>query len=272
MKKTVFAAVMALGMSMSAQADLQTVGGVTWDPELGVDFESHGNIVEDQLDFGADGLWDGLSGNNDDVLTTLTGFGIITSVNNELDAANFCSGCELTFEFGGFEVAAIAGGGFGTGAAIAFTGGWVNFYVDYDNDFDFDNSATANDGTLWLALEAHEVFNAALGFDISLLANLTAFGPTVVDTGAGGGLLDVVLGAGGSAEELFDTNGETAGADLTFASSFGARNEVTAQGFELGGTADFFGTSTSVPEPSSLALLALGLLGFGFTARNKKAK
>jgi hypothetical protein len=124
--------------------------------------------------------------------------------------------------------------------------------------------ATAGDGALWLSMAGHEIGG------VSLTAELDSFGAGA-DLGDGKGFLDVT---GGLAAANFDTNTQEDGADWTFGSSFEPLpgGGETPDGFELFGSADFAGTSISVPEPSSLALLGLGMLGLGFGARRKTKK
>ncbi|MEC8429022.1 MAG: PEP-CTERM sorting domain-containing protein, partial [Pseudomonadota bacterium] len=243
----------ALALSAGAvQAAPVHVGGVIWDPDSGFDFTSNGQLIEEQLN-----LVPGPDFNN-----VLSGFGVITGMNNTF-VSTFCPGCELTYEFGGYVVDSVIPG-VGAEAELTFTGGWINFYVDHTPDYDANSAATAGsqggENALWLALEGHDI-----GGGVTLEAELDSFGAGF-DAGDGEGLLDVV---GGLAEENFDTDSQTDGADFVFSSSFQPLPQgATPEGYELFGTADLRGES--IPVPATALLLGLGLLGMGAVRKRSK--
>lgn len=251
-------AILASGITFSAHA--VNVGGIEWDPSSMFDFTSGSQLVEDLLDPGLDGAFN----TADDVVNTLNGFGKVTGLNNTSENVFCPRGCELTFEFGGFRVASVVPNGADT--QLGFTGGWLNFYVDSSTAYTAEDRTSAIDGPLWLSLAAHETFSMTHGISTSLNANLNSFG-LGTDAGLGAGLLDVV---GGMAMGNFDTNTQTDGADWVFSSSFQPipSGLSTPDGLELFGTADFRGAS--IPEPSSIALLGLGILGLAFGVRKSK--
>jgi len=251
-KKGLFAGAAALAMSMSVQAAEINVGGVVWDPDSFFDFASNQNLVENQLDPGAG-------------ITELTGFGLVTGFNDAL-VADFCPGCELTFQFGGFELANVIPG---VETNLAFTGGWIDFWVDHTPDYTGLSYDSAGDDSganaLFLRLEAHEVFSVVHGMLASITSDLSSYGAGS-DAGDGSSLMDAVAGL---AFGNFDTDGEADGADLVFTSSFQPyKNGPNPEGYELFGSADLSGDT--IPEPSTIALLGLGLLGFA-GARKRKA-
>jgi len=250
-KKGLLAGAAALAMSMTSQASEINVGGVTWDPEtVGIDqlFTSANEAVISSIG------------------DTLSGYGLVTAFPTGGDIS-FCAGCELTFEFGGYELAQLGPvDAFGS-QALVFTGGWVNFYVDHSADYD-DTIGNAQDGDLWLSLVGHEqTFGAFTG---TLFGAASLFG-TGNDNGSGRGLLDVrETGAIGMANNNFNTNSFTDAqgnmTDANFNSTFAPSG--TDPLYPLSGVTTI--QSRTIPEPSTIALLGLGLLGFA-GARKRKA-
>lgn len=263
-KKGLLTGLAAIGLSFSAQASNINVGGVVWDPDSNFDFFSNMFLTETVVP--------GIGG-------SLEGFGQVNILNHFApNAAAFCPGCELTFEFGGFELISTNGNDF------AFDHGYINFYVDHTPDFDLSNApdgglSSATDGDLWLSLSAVNFWNETRGLQGTLFGTLDAGSAGIGsgdEQGAGNGYLAVT---GGLAASNFDTNTfgglfvdntETATIegliDFTFTSSF--QPNVAGVGLGLLGSAEMRGDS--IPEPSSIALLGLGLLGFA-AARKKKA-
>jgi hypothetical protein len=204
---------------------------------------------------------------------TLAGYGKVDSINS-IPVGRLCSDCELTYQFGGYTVAAVSP------TEIRYTGGWYNYYLGFgaNNDFTTLNAggsagdlAEATNGTLFLTLKGHPVDAAGDTF-IGTGANIG----TIAPTGFGSGLGDVDTSGGGIANALFDTNSIVAlfggPTDFELGSSFSAINpaypsECPGGPACLRGSADSTGILagvTAVPEPATLGLLAVALLAFRF--------
>jgi len=236
-KKMLLSMAIAAGVATSAQASPINVGGVVWDPDAATDFTSQSINMEQFINT--------TSGE-------LTGFGIITAMNGTSD---FCPGCELTFQFSGFMP---TGGDVipGLGQTVNYMGGIVNVYVgaaEIANPADYNSLSSANtgNGTLWLSLANHGTF----------------LGTNFMNTQLSGlGLLDVT---GGLAASNFDTNTQADGADIGLTTSLSYKHTAGSL-TDLSGTGNFVGNS--IPEPGTIALLGLGLLGAAFTRRRKSKK
>jgi hypothetical protein len=281
------AAVGALAMGLaSGSAHAVNIGGVVLD--AGTTFEV-GSIFENII-----------TGNGQE----LHGYGEISSIDGknafEFDGTGFCqSGCELTYTFGGFTSTNV------TASTVDFTGGWINFYVDFTPDFTgtgdtATNEGLASDGTLWLTLAGEPQ-----GLDMIVIEGSGNNIGSGVETGTGAGMLNVDLtgtangntaGAGALANVAFDTDsfidGDGDMADIVLNSDFGT---ATPQGDLAGecalvdvgggvmvpggilnpdltclvGSADI--TANVISEPGSLAALGLGLLGLGALRRRRTA-
>ncbi len=235
--------------SMAASASTINVGGVTWDPDYNdptpppaADLIMKYSFDQWFVDAADAGTYDPFAAIDPFSVTDgdeLQGSGRVTEFNGLLDPAlggtGFCLSCELTFEFGG--LLADGAGGF-------HTGGFFKFYVETGADIDGDYTEGA--GPLWLELAVDNV-------------SFSSGGPV-------GGLytsghVDVEFSAvGGMAMANFDTDSVN-GSDIAYAA------DALFDGLYANGTGDAKGNT--VPEPSTLAVLGLGLLGLMASRRKK---
>ena len=241
-KKVLAGVAVAAALATSAHAALINVGGIVFDPNSPIDFSGSSDSITQSIN---------------PVTGELTGFGYVSKINNTKENV-FSPGAELTFQYSGFlpSVATAIPGPLGGGSQIQYTGGIVKFFVDTTPDTNFGTNLTfanTGDGTLWLDLVGHPQAGG-----ITFVG--TNFFPTSLQ---GAGLLDVI---GGLAAANLDTNTQQGGADLKFSSTFTTFTNSLSPLEAIGaGTV----TGNSIPEPESLALVGLGLLGLAASRRRK---
>jgi hypothetical protein len=251
--------------SYGVEASPVTAGGVTWDP---IDNGGIGGAFQfqqwytDASNYTVDSNGVTKLANGNAVapgLGLLSGVGIFNQIFDSRtlfgnlgfpSEFGYCTSCVLSFSFGGLSISDV------TPTSVGFdtSNSWLNIY--YQNPINvlgvsttaYENVNSYQNGTLW----------ASLKFD-SFWLNGTILGGSVQSTlSVVGGLPDVV--------EALDRNVGVSDIFLQGIAQF--EQGRLYSGSSTGPAAGQFAT---IPEPVSIALLGLGLLGLAGSRRYKKA-
>jgi len=206
---------------------------------------------------------------------TLVGVGEVTQLNG-VAISDLCSACELTYAFGGYVVTSL------TPTDITFTGGWINFYLGFGANNDFNPFASPNSAADLAAAVNGTPFLNLVGHPIDAAGNTFAGRGVNLNTpaaaGAGLGLADVGPGAG-IANAFFNRDGIPATfggpADILLGSVFGNvqlphPGECPGGDGCLAGSATFQVHLAAIPEPQIYALWLAGLGEVGFIASRRR--
>lgn len=219
-----------------------------------------------------------INGNNQ----ILTGYGQVNTVNGDTTYTTV-AGQRLYFTFTGYLSQNFTNNPPPAINTVDFTGGTISVYLG--NEFNLLNQSSAANLALIQALTPWATFTGhadVFGHTLSASGNLT--GNTISFEGDGllditGGLPDVVSflnanliddGAGGFADMVLTTSGNNRVLN-PFDNTTGCRTGTAQVGqWCIAGSADIRG-DTVIPEPSTIALTGLALVGLGALRRRRAA-
>jgi hypothetical protein len=279
--KTITTLIAVAGIAASAPASAVVIGGVDFGTLGGAPSRIHLETATLAQTF--------INGNGQNA----TAYGFITTVNGD---STYCA--DGSGNCGLYYVAQFNNSQNFTSSYVEFTNATVSVFLSnsgpvnllgQDSPTNLAAIQSINGGNPWVTLTGHNNLGGIA--DPSAVLNGTGFLTGATLSGAGFGLFDVSGAGVASVISYLDANRITdaAGnpADIALTSSFNnfvLNQSDVANGFAAGcadgtaaagawcyqGTANLRG-STEIPEPSLLALVGIGLLGFGAVSRRRKA-
>ncbi len=182
----------------------------------------------------------------------------------------------LTGIFGGLDdhFVNVLGGGPDSVTKARSLGGFFNVYSNTDDwninlgpngaGVDLDNSVYSgiSSGELFLGGE----FAAGVLFAGDALTTYVSTYDNDTIGGKGEGYLNFITGTG---QSFFDTDAAKGGTDAYMTVTYSQDAVATEAGWTVKSSADLTGAVRAVPEPSSIALLSLAMLGMGAVTRRR---